>query len=141
MGVNKEKLSMVVFSGTDDKLYPVSILASGAVALGLDVEIFLTFWGLNSFRRDALKGDMKISKDFEEMAPIVSKIFREKNVPHWYDILKQAKETGNVKVYACSMTYDLFGMKKEDLAGIVDGVVGVAEFLEKAKESSITLFI
>jgi peroxiredoxin family protein len=39
------------------------------------------------------------------------------------------------------MTYDLFGMKKEDLAEIIDGVVGVGEFLEKAKESSITLFI
>jgi len=39
------------------------------------------------------------------------------------------------------MTYDLFSMKKEDLADIVDGVVGVGEFLEKAKESSITLFI
>ncbi len=141
MGVKKDKLSMIVFSGTDDKLYPVSILASGAAALGLDVEIFLTFWGLNAFRKDVLKREMRISKDFEEATPVVSNIFREKNVPHWYDMLKQAKEAGNVKVYACAMTYDLFSMRKEDLADIVDGVVGVGEFLEKAKESSITLFI
>jgi len=136
-----EKLSIVVFSGTVDKLYPVAILASGAAALGMDVEIFLTFWGLNAFKKDAIKTNMKISKDFEEMGPAVMQIFREKNVPHWYDMLKQAKEMGNVKVYACAMTYDLFEMKREDLADIIDGVVGAGEFLNRAKESAITLFI
>ncbi|MEN2975006.1 MAG: DsrE/DsrF/DrsH-like family protein [Candidatus Caldarchaeales archaeon] len=141
MSTKKDKLSIIAFSGTDDKLYPVSILANGAAALGLDVEIFLTFWGLNAFRKDTLKKSMKISKDFEEVGPMVSKVMRDKNVPHWYDMLKQAKELGNVKVYACAMTYDLFNMKREDLADIIDGVVGVGEFLEKAKESSITLFI
>jgi len=141
MESKKDKMSIIVFSGSMDKLYPVSILASGAAALGIDVEIFLTFWGLNAFKKDMLRQNMKISKEFEEFGPVMSKIFAEKNVPHWYDILKQAKDLGNVKVYACAMTYDLFGMKKEDLAEIIDGVVGVGDFLEKAKESSITLFI
>ncbi|MCL7388757.1 MAG: DsrE/DsrF/DrsH-like family protein, partial [Thaumarchaeota archaeon] len=49
-----------------DKLYPVSILASGAAALGMDVEIFLTFWGLNAFKKDMLRQNMRISKEFEE---------------------------------------------------------------------------
>ncbi|MCL7399645.1 MAG: DsrE/DsrF/DrsH-like family protein [Thaumarchaeota archaeon] len=141
MATKKDRLSIIVFSGSVDKLYPVAILASGAAALGMDVEIFLTFWGLNAFRKDMLRQNTRISKEFEEFGPVMVKIFAEKNVPHWYDMLKQAKELGNVKVYACAMTYDLFGMKKEDLAEIIDGVVGVGEFLEKAKESSITLFI
>ena len=136
-----EKLSIIVFSGTMDKLYPAAILASGAAALGMDVEMFLTFWGLNAFRKDMVKTNTKLSKDFEEMGPTVMQVFKEKNVPHWYDILKQAREAGNVKVYACAMTYDLFGMKKEDLVDIVDGVVGAGEFLNRAKESAITLFI
>lgn len=139
--VKKDKLSIIAFSGTMDKLYPVAILASGAVAMGMDVEIFLTFWGLNAFRRDTLKEQGRISKDFEEMGLLMMNIFKEKNLPHWLDILKKAKELGNVKIYACAMTYDLFGMKKEDLSEIVDRVVGVGEFLEKAKESNITLFI
>lgn len=141
MSIKKDKISIIVFSGTMDKLYPVSILASGAAALGMDVEIFLTFWGLNAFKKDMLKQNIKISKEFEEYGPVVAKVFTEKNVPHWYDMLKQAKELGNVRVYACAMTYDLFNMKKEDLAEVIDGVVGVGDFLEKAKESSITLFI
>lgn len=136
-----EKISIILFSGTMDKLYPVAILASGAAALGMDVEIFLTFWGLNAFRRDMVNSNTKISKDFEEMASTMVTIFKEKNVPHWLDMLKQAKDVGNVKVYACAMTYDLFGMKKEDLVDVIDDVVGVGEFLSRAKESQITLFI
>lgn len=136
-----DKLSIIVFSGTVDKLYPVSILASGAAAMGMEVEIFLTFWGLNAFRKDMINVNTKISKDFEEMSEAVMKVFKEKNVPHWFEMLKQAKDMGSVKIYACAMTYDLFGMRKEDLADIIDGVVGVGEFLEKAKESKITLFI
>lgn len=139
--VNKERLSIIVFSGTIDKLYPVAILASGASAMGMDVEMFLTFWGLNAFRKDQLNQPGKISKDFEEMAPVMMNVFKANNVPHWIEILKQAKEIGNVRIYACAMTYDLFQMKKEELSELIDSVVGVGEFLEKAKESSITLFI
>jgi peroxiredoxin family protein len=136
-----EKLSMIVFSGTVDKLYPVSILASGAVAMGMDVEIFITFWGLNAFRKDQIKQNTKISKDFEEMGEAMMKIMQAKNVPSWYDILKQAKSVGNVKIHACSMTMDLMGMTKEHLDDIVDDVVGVGSFIDIAKDSKITLFI
>ncbi|NHV96352.1 MAG: peroxiredoxin [Thaumarchaeota archaeon] len=136
-----EKLSMIVFSGTVDKLYPVSILASGAVAMGMDVEIFITFWGLNAFRKDQIKQNTKISKDFEEMGEAMMKMMQAKNVPSWYDILKQAKSVGNVKIHACSMTMDLMGMTKEHLDDIVDDVVGVGSFIDIAKDSKITLFI
>ena len=43
-----DKMSIILFSGTVDKLMPVGILASGGVAMGMDVEIFATFWGLLS---------------------------------------------------------------------------------------------
>lgn len=132
---------MIVFSGTVDKLYPVSILASGAVAMGMDVEIFITFWGLNAFRKDQIKQNTKISKDFEEMGEAMMKMMQAKNVPSWYDILKQAKSVGNVKIHACSMTMDLMGMTKEHLDDIVDDVVGVGSFIDIAKDSKITLFI
>ncbi len=134
-------MSMIVFSGTVDKLYPVGILASGAVAMGMDVEIFITFWGLNAFRKDQIKQNTKISKDFEEMGEAMMKMMQAKNVPSWYDILKQAKSVGNVKIHACSMTMDLMGMTKEHLDDIVDDVVGVGSFIDIAKDSKITLFI
>lgn len=137
----RERLSMIVFSGTVDKLYPVSILTSGAVAMDMDVDIFLTFWGLNAFFKETIKTNTRMSKDFEDMASMMMQVMKEKKVPSWYDTLKNAKELGNVKIHACSMTLDLLGLKKEHLDDIVDDIMGVGEFIETARDSKITLFI
>lgn len=135
------KMTIIVFSGTVDKLMPVGILASGAVAMGMDVDLFLTFWGLQAFRKGAPRQLMKMSKDFEDTAPIMMQLMKEKNVPSWFDTLKQAKELGNVRVHGCANTLDLMGMTKDDLEPIVDDIIGVAEYVELARNSEITLFV
>ncbi|MGC9117165.1 MAG: DsrE/DsrF/DrsH-like family protein [Conexivisphaera sp.] len=135
------RLAMVVFSGTADRLLPVGIIASGAVAQGMDVDVFLTFWGLLAARKDQLDAPPKFSADYSEMARAMGELMRAKNVPSWYETLKRAKEVGTVRVHACAMTYDLMGMKKEDLADIVDDVIGVGEFVDMARNADITLFI
>ncbi|MFP3225262.1 MAG: DsrE/DsrF/DrsH-like family protein [Nitrososphaeria archaeon] len=136
-----DKLAIVVFSGTVDRLLPAAIIASGGVAMGMDVELFLTLWGLNAFKKDSVNSNTRFSKDYEDMAPVMMQIMKNKNVPSWFEMLKKAKEIGNVKVHACAMTYDLLDMKKEDLAEIVDDVIGVGEFINIAKDAKITLFI
>src|SRR6266480_4647139 len=137
----EDRMSIVVFSGTVDKLMAASILTTGGAAMGLEVEIFLTKWGLEALRKDGYKTNMKVSKDFEEYAPVMMEQMMAKKVPSWMDNLKGAKEVGDVKVYACSMTMELFDMKLSDLEPIVDEVTGVATFVERAKEGRITLFI
>jgi len=136
-----DRLAIVVFSGTVDRLLPAAIIASGGVAMGMDVELFLTFWGLNAFRKDSVNSNTRFSKDYEDMAPLMMQVMKNKNVPSWFEMLKRAKEIGNVKVHACAMTYDLLDMKKEDLADVVDDVIGVGEFISMAKDAKITLFI
>lgn len=135
------KLSMVVFSGTVDKLYPAAIMASGAVAMGMDVELFLTFYGLDAFRQGQPQKNQKMDVNYAELAPMLAQLMKQKNVPSWYDMLVKAKEMGNVRVHACAMTLDLMGMKKEHLDPIVDDVVGVGEFVSNAKDGEITLFL
>ncbi|MCL4326320.1 MAG: DsrE/DsrF/DrsH-like family protein [Candidatus Thermoplasmatota archaeon] len=134
------KMALIVFSGTVDKLLPVGIIASGGVAMDMEVHIFLTFWGLNAFRKDSVKSNKKFSKDFEEMAPYMMNLINKKGVPSYIDTIKQAKAIGNVHVHACAMTLDLMDMKKEDLDDIVEDVMGVGEFVELAKDG-MTLFI
>ena len=136
-----ERMSIIVFSGTVDKLMAASIVGTGGAAMGMEVEIFLTTWGLEAFRKDGYKTNMKVSKDFEEYAPVMMEQMMAKKVPSWMDNFKNAKEIGDVKIYACSMTMELFGMKLEDLEPIVEDVTGVATFVERAKEGKITLFI
>jgi peroxiredoxin family protein len=138
--IAKNRLAIALFSGTVDKLMAVGILASAAATLGIDVDIYATFWGLNAFRKDSIKTNMKFSKDFEEMAEPMIQAMQKKNVPSWYETLKQAKELGNVKIHACTTTYGLLDMKMEDFDPIVDDALGAVSFLDLARGAT-TLFI
>ncbi|MGZ3601863.1 MAG: DsrE/DsrF/DrsH-like family protein [Ktedonobacterales bacterium] len=136
-----DRMSLVVFSGTVDKLMAASIMATGGAAMGMDVEVFLTFWGLEAFRKGAYKTNQKVSADFAEYGPVMMEAMQAKKVPSWMDNLTSAKEIGNVTISACSMTMELFGLQLSDMEPIVDEVTGVAVFTERARESKITLFI
>ena len=45
------KLSLIAFSGDFDRLTAVFTLATGAAAVGYEVNIFFTFWGLDAIKR------------------------------------------------------------------------------------------
>jgi len=120
----------------------VAILSSAAAAGGWGVEVFFTFWGLNAIRKEMLHAPPKISADFAEYGPAVAQAVQQMNLPPWHELLRQAKAMGNVKIYACSTTMEMFGVKdKSALADFVDEVVGAATFLERAKDAAVTLFI
>ncbi|MEM0373514.1 MAG: DsrE/DsrF/DrsH-like family protein [Sulfolobaceae archaeon] len=138
----KKKLSIIVFSGTIDKLMPVGILSSAAAAGGYEVNLFFTFWGLQAITKKSLSSSAppKLDKNYEEFSQILGKRMQELKYPSWHELIRQAKEIGEVKVYACSTTMEFFGVKREDLADFVDDVVGAATFLDRA-EGGITLFI
>ncbi len=48
-------LSLVMFSGTDDKLASAAIRTAGAAAMGRKVNVFLQYWALEAFRKDHLR--------------------------------------------------------------------------------------
>ena len=136
-----DRMALIVFSGTVDKLMAVSTLAAGAAAMDMEVDLFLTFWGIEAIKKGAEKQPPRITAEYADYAPVMMELMQAKNVPYWLDTLRTASEIGNDKVYACSATMDLFGMKKEDLDDIVDEVTGVANFIEMAKDAKISLFI
>ncbi len=134
-----EKMSLVVFSGTEDKLMATAIMASGAVANNMDVDIFVTFWGLTkTMKTPPLPPD--VSFDGQPMKDQVFALLKKNNIPGWISMLNDAKEVGNIKVYACAMFGEMMGIKKEDLDPIVDDIIGVNEFVSMSKES-MTMFV
>lgn len=54
-----KKMALIATKGTLDMAYPPFILASTAAALGWDVQIFFTFYGLTLLKKDL--SDVKIS--------------------------------------------------------------------------------
>jgi peroxiredoxin family protein len=137
MEEQERPLSLVLFSGTDDKLTAASVLAVGAAAMGRPVNIFLQYYALDAFRAGRLHDDHKLSPEATgEQAPVV----RAHPGQHWSDLLRQAKDVGEVDIQACALSMDMFHMKREDLDGLVDGIEGVAAFMASAAEGQV-LFI
>ena len=135
------RMSIVLFSGTVDKIMAASVLSSGAVAMGMDVDIFATFYGLNALRKENVGTNMRFSKDFEEMSGPLVQVMQQKHMPSWYEVLSKAKQAGNVKVHCCSLVADMLDLKKENFDPIVDDICGVGTYVENARNSQITLFI
>jgi peroxiredoxin family protein len=134
-------MSLVLFSGTVDKLMAASILATGAAAMGMEVDVFLTTWGIEAFCKDAYKTNRRVSSDYADYAPVMLEAMVAKKAPSWMENLLGARDIGDVHIAACSMTMELFNLKLDDLEPIVDEVTGVATFIERARESKITLFV
>lgn len=131
------KLSIIIFSGTVDKLLSAGVLTQAGAAMGNEVNVFVTFWGLLSFTKGEKK--MIMPKEFENMGPALMEGMKREHVKSWYEMLKEAKEMG-AKIYACSMACGVMNIKREDLDPIVDDMVGAAKFLAESEGGQV-LFI
>ncbi|TCI51838.1 CoA-disulfide reductase [Exiguobacterium sp. SH5S13] len=152
--------SMVVFSGDLDRALASFIIAQGAAAMGKEVTMFFTFWGLNVIRKPDAPDVKKqgLEKMFGMMMPshagelplsnmnfggvgqkMMKKVMSDKNVPSLDQMIKSAQEAG-VKMVACTMSMDVMGIKEEEL---IDGINlgGVAAYLGAAEGGNLNLFI
>ena len=132
------KLSIILFSGTVDKLIPVGVLSQTAASMNIPVRIFVTGWALNAFVKGGFERTTRVDKNFEDMASLLMEGLRRMNAPSWYDMIKQAKEVGDVKIYACSMMAMALGItSKDQFDPIIDDIVGAASFLQEASDGQV----
>ncbi|WP_207744578.1 DsrE/DsrF/DrsH-like family protein [Desulfallas sp. Bu1-1] len=154
------KKTIIVFSGDLDKVMAAFIIANGAAAMGDEVTMFFTFWGLNALRKPekvSVKksflqwlfgkmmprgaGKLGISKmNFGGMgAKMMKMVMKQQNVTTLPELMQTAKEQG-IKMIACTMSMDVMGIREEEL---IDGLefAGVATYLAEADEANVNLFI
>jgi peroxiredoxin family protein len=117
--------SLVLFSGTDDKLNAAAVLMAGAAAMGRKVNVFLQYWALDAFRTDRITKDHGVAP---EAGPDGAELLQRHGGQHWSEILRQAKSIGDVKIHACSLSMEMFGITVDDLDPLVDDQTGVASF-------------
>jgi peroxiredoxin family protein len=154
------KKTIIVFSGDLDRAIAAFIIANGAAAMGDEVTMFFTFWGLSLLRKPKapkhkksfLQGmfgammprgseQLALSKmNFAGMGPrMMRRVMRQQNVMSLEELIASANEQG-VKMIACKMSMDFLGFREDEL---VDGLdfVGVATYLSEADEANVNLFI
>ncbi len=133
-----DTLSIVMFSGTADKLHSAATIAAGAAAMGRPVNILLQYWALDAFRTERIEADHGLS--VEAAAPGASKPVNGMDSIQWLDTFRMAKELGEMSIYACSGSLEVLGIDVADLDPLVDAAGGIATFLMTAEDGQV-LFI
>ena len=161
-GVNAKSMTIIVTKGTLDWAYPPFILGTTAAAMGVDVTMFYTFYGLSLLKK---KLDLAVSPlgnpamkmpmmgmhmgmpNLVGMLPgveagataMMKDMIKKKGVAS-IEELREAAVESEVNIIACQMTMDLFEFKKEDM---IDGVQigGAATWMENALKSHINLYM
>jgi len=159
---NAKTMTIIVTKGSLDWAYPPFIIGTTAAAMGLDVTMFFTFYGLGLLKKKLdlkitplgnaamempLMGGHMVMPNVVAMVPGVDRaatvmmknLIKKKGVASIEDLREAAVES-DIRMIACQMTLDLFEYKREDL---IDGpeIGGAATYIEAASKSDINLFI
>lgn len=164
-----KKLALIASKGTLDWAYPPFILASAAAAMGWEVSIFFTFYGLTLLLPEleaevsplgnpampmklpfGPEGLQKLNMPVPTMLQsfpgfnsaatmMMKKTFKNKGVATIGELREMCADMG-VDLVGCQMTMDVFGFKKEDF--IPEATIGgAATFLQFASDADVTLFV
>jgi peroxiredoxin family protein len=155
----EDKVALVVFSGDLDRVLASFVIATGAAAMGQDVSMFFTFWGLSVLKNESsLQGKNLFEKMMSVMTPgstedlpvskmnyfgvgakMLRKMMADKNVSSLEEMIQMARELG-VKMLACEMSRDVMGIQDDELVKGFESA-GVASFLAESLRSRTNLFI
>ena len=159
--MSDRKLTLIASKGTLDWAYPPFILASTAAAVGYQVTMFFTFYGLQLLRKDlnlkvsslgnpAMPMPMGMNKWFPVlgtaipgmetmMTQMMKHTIKSKGVATIQELRDLCLEA-EVKMIGCQMTIDLFDMKREDFIDDIE-IGGAATWMENAGDAAVNLFI
>ena len=159
---NQKSMTLIVTKGSLDWAYPPFILSTTAAAMGLDVTMFFTFYGLTLLKKKLSLQVTTLGNPAMEMpmfgmhigmpnlvsaipgvdaaaSVMMKNLIKKKGVAAIEELRDMALEA-DVKMIACQMTMDLFEYTKDDM---IEGPVlgGAATYIETATKSDINLFI
>jgi len=153
-----KKMAIIATKGTLDMAYPPFILASTAAALGYEVQVFFTFYGLQLLRKDLsnvmisplanpampmpvpMPVMVQMLPGMESMATMMMKQKLKKHGVASLEELRDLCLEAEVKFVACQMTVDLFEFDKSEFIDNIE-YAGAATFMGFAGDTDICLFV
>ena len=159
--MDSKRLTIIATKGTLDWAYPPFIMASTAAALGYQVTMFFTFYGLQLLKKElnlkvsplgnpGMPMPMGMNSWFPVlgtaipgmetiMTSMMKNTIKSKGVATIEELRDLCLEA-DAKLIGCQMTIDLFDMKREDFIDDID-IGGAATYFEHAGEANVNLFI
>ncbi len=158
----ENSVCLVCFSGSWDKLFAALTMASGSLALGMEVHMFFSFWSVSALRKDQSylrKNKSTVQIMFNQMLPggfrkaplsqfnmggigkfFLRKMMKKNGVDDIDRLFADIEELG-AKIYVCDTSAQLFGIDCEELCPENITQCGSTTFLAQAMNSKMTLFI
>jgi peroxiredoxin family protein len=133
----QDTISLVLFSGTEDKLHAAATMATGAAVMGTRVNVFLQFWALDAFQADRIDKDLGVSPEAGPEGAEALALMHERGGQRWPDLFRQAAEVGEVEITACAHSMEMFGLDREDLDPMVQEVIGIAAFMTRTGDGPV----
>ncbi|MGQ9824744.1 MAG: DsrE/DsrF/DrsH-like family protein [Desulfotomaculales bacterium] len=131
------KMVIGLASGSIMKLATCSIVAGGAVALEMEVDIYLLLQGAYAFKKDVVEKKRYLCDQPELKEKLLTGL-AENKIPFPYDYLRELKENGNVRIHACVTAGKVWGARElGDFVDLVDDIVGIAEYVTRAEEAAV----
>ena len=157
----KEKLTIVVFSGNLDRALAAFMLATTGASMGMEVSMFFTFWGLNIIKKN--EGSIKSKGLMRKMLNLINRggskrlrlskfnmfglgtwmmkrLMKDINMPSIDEFITMTHQMG-VKLIACTTSCGVMGLAEDSFRSEVESLAGAAYFLGEARESKVALFI
>jgi peroxiredoxin family protein len=140
--VAPDRATIILHSGDMDKVYSALIIANGALAMGMEVTIFFTFWGLQRLQKGGLEKGPLSRMNFLGLGKwMIKRRMKKANVAPLRKMLEDFKELGG-KIMACDMTMEIMGIEPQDLEEeFIDQYCAVGSYIQEARNSAVTLFI
>ncbi len=127
-----DKMSIIVASGTREKLQMASMVASVAAVSGTAVTVFLSMNALDYFRKGASRA-APAEGEF-------GRLLETKKAPEFMMLFESAVSLGDARVHPCSMAVDVMGLSTNDLESFLGEPLGLTKFLEDAQGGQILSF-
>jgi peroxiredoxin family protein len=127
-----DRLSIMVVSGTRERLQMAAMVASVGAVSGSEVSVFLSMNALQYF--------VKAGSPDAPAEGTFGAAMEGKKIPPFKTLFKQAVELGDAKVYPCSMAMDVLGLEREALEPYVGEPQGLTKFLADASGAQILTF-
>jgi len=152
MGESIEKVSIIVSKGSLEGVYPALIMANGARAEGIEVDLFFTFFGLDAVSKRyhehiklATVGNPGLHVatmlgGLPGMPAVMTHYLERKmerlDIPPIPEFIEMIADTG-AHLYGCQAACDLFGLTKDDLVPQVEEIITVGDFFQRAAGGQI----
>ena len=130
-------ISIVISTGTEEKMVMLGVLTQTAVNLGMPLRIFVTGTALPLFLKDGYRKEPILPRGFEGYMKQLRDGLQKIKFEGWHELLQNSVKDGDVKVYVCSLMSSALNIQKKDLDPMVEDIVGATNFMIQSAENQI----